>query len=137
MELHLKLTGGLLIALGLFHAAFPRHFKWKEELKSMSLLNRQMMYIHTLFIALMVILIGLLSVLYAGALAHTELGWAVSLGIFIFWFIRLLVQFFGYSSKLWRGKAFETAMHILFSLLWSYISWVYFWTWWRGYVLHL
>ncbi|MCD6068569.1 MAG: hypothetical protein K0S33_3395 [Bacteroidetes bacterium] len=130
MILHLKITGILLVGLGLFHLIFPKHFKWKEELKDISQLNRQMMYIHTLFIGLMVVLIGLLSFFCAEELAGTHLGSTVSFGIFIFWFVRLFVQFFGYSPALWKGKTFETIIHILFAFLWAYVSTVYFYTWW-------
>jgi hypothetical protein len=37
----------------------------------------------------------------------------------------LYVQFFVYSTKLWKGKAFETMAHILFSLFWTYVSTVF------------
>jgi hypothetical protein len=42
--------------------------------------------------------------------------------------VRLYIQFFGFSSKLWKGKLFETATHILFSLFWIYLSSVFFLT---------
>jgi hypothetical protein len=36
-----------------------------------------------------------------------------------------------YSSILWKGKTFETAMHILFSILWVYLSIIYFLIFWN------
>jgi hypothetical protein len=42
---------------------------------------------------------------------------------------RLFIQFFGYSSKLWKGKIFETLIHIIFSLFWIYLSIVFFKIW--------
>lgn len=39
----------------------------------------------------------------------------------LFWAIRLFIQLFVYASKLWKGKTFETAMHVLFTLLWIYL----------------
>jgi hypothetical protein len=122
MELNLKIAGILQIALALLHARFPKRFGWKEELAPLSLLNRQVMYVHTFFIALTVFLIGLLCVTSAGDLINTALGRRVSLGLAIFWITRLVIQFFGYSSELWRGKTFETVIHIVFSLLWVYLS---------------
>tara|TARA_R110000737_G_scaffold217581_1_gene233983 strand:- start:720 stop:905 length:186 start_codon:yes stop_codon:yes gene_type:complete len=47
MEVHLKIIGVLLMALALVHIIFPKYFNWKEELKSLSLINKQMMTIHT------------------------------------------------------------------------------------------
>ena len=49
MEIHLKIIGTLLIALALIHLVFPKYFNWKTELQSLSLINRQMMSIHTFF----------------------------------------------------------------------------------------
>lgn len=126
METHIKLIGVLLILLALIHIAFPWYFKWKTELKSLSLINRQMMIIHTFFIALVVFLIGLLCLLSYSEIIETELGKTISIGIGIFWASRLFVQFFGYSSVLWKGKKFETLVHIVFSILWIYLSTVFF-----------
>ena len=125
LSIHLKIIGILLIGLAVVHVIFPRYFDWKTELQKLSLMNRQMMQVHTLFIALVVLLMGVLCLVSTNDLMETKLGKTVSLGFAIFWFIRLLVQFFGYSSKLWRGKTFETTVHILFSLLWIYLSTIF------------
>jgi len=126
MELQIKIIGSLLMSLAWVHIFFPKYFNWKEDLKSLSLINRQMMIIHTVFIALVVFLIGLLCFTSSEDLVFTNLGKKISLGLAIFWSIRLVIQFFGYSSKLWKGKLFETIIHILFSLLWTYLS-IIFW----------
>lgn len=122
MELHLKIIGFCLIGLGLVHAIFPRQFNWQQELSSLSIVNREMMYIHTFFIALTLLLVGLLCLTSATDLVSTPLGKRVSLGLGIFFFLRLFVQFFGYSSKTWKGKAFETTVHVLFSIFWTYVT---------------
>lgn len=127
MEIHYKIIGVLLIVLSLVHAIFPTYFNWDKELQSLSLINRQVMYVHTFFIALVVFLIGLLCLTSSPELINTPLGKQVSLGFGVFWSIRLVVQFFGYSSKLWRGKTLETIVHILFSILWAYLSMVFVW----------
>lgn len=125
MELHLKIIGLLLIALGLVHVIFPKYFNWKAELKSLSLINRQVMMVHTFFIALTVILMGLLCITSANELVQTSLGKKVSLGFGVFWTCRLLIQLFGYSSQLWKGKKFETIVHIVFTCTWIYLSVVF------------
>jgi hypothetical protein len=127
MYIHFKTIGVLLIILAFVHIIFPKYFKWKQELKSLSLINQQMMTIHTFFIALVVFLMGLLCLISATELADTKLGKTISLGLAIFWTIRLIVQFFGYSPQLWKGKTFETIVHILFSAFWVYIN-IIFWT---------
>ena len=122
MELHLKIIGSLLMALALLHFFFPKYFKWKQDLNSVSIINRQVMYIHSFFIALIVFLMGLLCQTSANELLNTVLGKRISLGLGVFWATRLIIQFFGYSAKLWMGKAFETTIHILFSIFWTYLS---------------
>ena len=88
-------------------------------------MNRQMMYIHSIFIAFFVFLVGVLCVTSSHELVTTTLGKTISLGLGIFWTARLIVQFFGYSSKIWRGKRFETVVHVLFCLFWAYVSVVF------------
>lgn len=126
MELHLNIIGYLLIGLSLIHTTFPKKFNWKDDFKSVSLINKEMMYIHTFFIGLIIFLNGILCIFCANDLISTNLGKKISLGLFIFWFCRLLFQFFGYSSALWKGKIFETSMHILFTILWFYLSITFF-----------
>ncbi|MGK6351607.1 hypothetical protein [Parapedobacter sp. DT-150] len=125
MTVHLKITGVLLMALALIHVFFPMYFNWRESLRPLSLINRQMMLVHVFFIALTVFLMGLLCVTHAEDIITTGLGKAISFGLGIFWVIRLLTQFFGYASELWRGKVFETTAHVIFSLLWVYFSAVF------------
>ena len=125
MEIHLKIIGILLILIALIHFVFPSYFKWKEELSSLSVVNREMMYIHSFFIAFVVFLIGLLCLTSTKELLGTDFGKRISLAIGIFWTARLIIQFFGYSPKIWRGKLFETTIHVVFSLFWAYISAVF------------
>lgn len=126
MVLQLKIIGLVLIVLALVHFVFPKYFHWEKELRGLSLVNKQIMYVHTFFIGLVVFLIGILCFFSPIELIETNLGKQISLGFAIFWSARLWIQFFGYSSELWRGKFFETSVHIVFVLLWSYLS-VIFW----------
>lgn len=122
MNIHLNIIGSLLIVLALVHSIFPKYFNWDIELKSLSLMNRQMMTVHTFFIALTVLLMGLLCLTSSIEIIETNLGKKLSLGLGIFWTIRLFIQLFVYSPKLWKGKTFETIIHIIFLILWTYIS---------------
>lgn len=125
MELHLKITGIALMLLAFSHIMFPKYFNWKVELRSLSLINRQMMQVHTFFIALTVFLLGLLSFSLSEDLIKTDLGHKLCIGIGVFWTIRGVFQLVVYSSKLWKGKLFETIVHIVFSGFWIYLSVIY------------
>lgn len=132
MVLHLNIIGFSCIILSLLHLVFPGYFQWKQELKAVSLINRQLMYVHTFFIALVIFLIGLLCLTSSTDLIKTPLGNRLALGLFTFWGTRLFFQFFVYSPRLWQGKRTETAVHILFSFMWTYFSIVFFAIYWGG-----
>ena len=101
MELHLKITGLILVILAIVHGVFPRHFHWQKELSSLSLVNKQMMYVHTFFIALVILLMGLLCLTSSKELIETNLGKRICLGLSVFWIIRLVIQFFGNGQFIW------------------------------------
>ncbi len=125
MELHLNIIGAILIFLSIIHVRFPKYFNWAKELGAMSLINRQMMYVHTFFVALVVFLMGILCLTSAELLVSSELGKRICLGLGVFWGLRLFFQFFVYSKELWKGKRFESVVHIVFSLLWVYFMIVF------------
>lgn len=125
MTLHIKIIGTILIFLSLIHLVFPRYFKWKEELAKLSLVNRQILKVHTFFIALMLLLMGMLNLAHPLELQELTLGRSISLGLGVFWSARFIIQFTGYSSQLWKGKTFETIIHIVFSINWAYFSFIY------------
>lgn len=126
MKLQLEITGILFAMLAMLHLRFPRYFNWKDDLKSTSLINRQMMYVHTFFIALILFLMGMLCLVGANDIISTRLGHLLAIGLFIFWGLRLYFQFFVYSTQLWRGKKLETIIHIVFCVLWTYFSALFF-----------
>lgn len=99
----IPLIGCGLVALALIHAVFPKVFDWKRELPLLSLVNRQLMTVHTFFIALMVFLMGLLFVSSAELLLYSALGRKILWGLSFFWLARLITQLFGYSPKIMAG----------------------------------
>lgn len=113
------------MALAAVHAIFPKYFNWKQELASLSLINKQMMQVHTFFIALVVLMMGFICFTSPTELLETPLGKKISLAFAIFWGARFVIQFFGYSSALWKGKTFETVVHIVFAAFWGYCTVVF------------
>ena len=132
MALQLQIIGFLLMILAVIHVIFPSYFKWKTELASLNLINKQLMYVHTFFVALAVFLMGFLCVSAYEEIINTKLGHKIALGIAVFWGFRLFFQFFVYSPKLWQGKTFETIVHICFSLLWSYLTVIFSLIFWNA-----
>ncbi len=58
-------------------------------------------------------------------LTHSELGALVAAGLALFWLCRLFAQWFVYDRSLWRGKRFETTVHLGMSFLWASYAVVY------------
>lgn len=126
IALHIKIAGALQLLLAFSHIFFPRRFGWKEDCAKLTLLNRQIFFVHAFFITLVLVLFGVLSVFYGHLLLRGDgLGKVVLGGLFIFWLARLFIQLFVYDSQLWRGHRFNTAMHIFFSLMWFYYVTIY------------
>ena len=125
MYLQIQIVGILLVILALLHIAFPKYFNWRQELGQLSLINRQMFYVHSFFIAFTVLMMGLLCLTSTQELLSTGLGKRICLALGIFWIVRLIIQFFVYSSELWKGKRFETVVHVLLSVLWIYAGAVF------------
>jgi len=132
LHFHMQMVGALQIALALAHTAFGRRFNWKEETARLSLLNRQIFYVHTVFICVVLIFFGLVSLFCANELlAPSRLATFVLAGMTFFWTLRLLFQFFVYDTRLWKGNRFNTNVHIFFSALWTYLGCVYGATLWN------
>lgn len=126
LELHLRIAGALQIALALLHLDFPKRFRWKEELARLSLLNRQIFLVHTVFICVVLTMIGALSLLAPRTLLEpTSLSRLVLGGFAVFWGLRLVFQWLVYDSRLWRGDSFNTAVHAVLTAIWAYLSAVY------------
>jgi hypothetical protein len=129
---HLRICGALLLALSLLHLVFPARFQWRQDLGKLTLLNRQIFYVHTFFLCVVLVMMGLLCLFGATALvAPSPLGVWVAAGLTIFWQLRWVSQHFVYDSSLWRGKPLETIVHVMFSLLWTYLCVIYGWLLWH------
>jgi hypothetical protein len=122
-EVHLRIVGVLLLALVALNFYVPRRFNWREELATLSLLNRQIFQVHAAFICVILTMFATLALLYTRELLQpTPLARAVLALLAIFWFLRLLTQWLVYDRRLWRGKRFETIVHVVFTGVWAYFA---------------
>jgi len=123
---HLVAAGLLQIGLAVSHLWLPRRFGWKEELARLSLLNRQIFIVHCLFIVLILLLFGGLTLFFGELLLQpAPLASIVLGGLACFWGARLYAQWFIYDKALWRGRTFETDIQLVVTFLWSYLVLVY------------
>lgn len=121
-DLQLSVAGILQVSLAFAHLGFGRRLGWKDDLARLSLVNRQIFQVHTFFIGLVLVLFGMLDLLAGKLLLDgSVLARSVSGGLAVFWGARLWVQWFVFDHRLWRGKRFETTVHAIFTLLWTWL----------------
>ena len=123
---HLHVGGVAMASLVVVNMFVPSRFHWREEMSRLSLVNRQIFQVHTVFLVLTLGLFSALLLTCASALLEpTRLSRAVLTGLTIFWALRMVVQWCFYSSALWRGHRFNTVVHCVFSVLWIYLTSVF------------
>ena len=124
--IHLRIVGIIMASLVVVNMFVPGRFRWREEMRRLSLVNRQIFQAHSVFLVLTLALFSAL-LLTSGAelLEPTRLSRAVLAGLTIFWALRMLMQWFFYSPAIWRGHRFNTVMHYVFSATWVYVTIVF------------
>lgn len=115
----LRLAGAGLILLAVLHVPISRHLKWREQALLLSPVNASIFRVHTFFICLVLVMMGLPclvdpSVFLEYSRAGAWLAWSYA----VFWATRLFFQWFVYPTDLWRGKKFETIAHACFTVVW-------------------
>lgn len=89
----LILAGGILnLLFAVFHLLFPKLFNWKDELKSLNFINRNIMEVLNLCLAFVFIIFSYISIFHTDEMLNTGLGFSLTAGISIFWLLRSLEQ---------------------------------------------
>ncbi len=126
LEWPLRVAGAGLILLALLHVPISRELKWKEDARKLSPMNESVFHVHTFFVCLVLVIMGLPSLLTPQALLEKSmLGKWTAVSWSVFWFIRLYCQWFVYRSDLWKGNPKETFIHYWFTLVWIYLTTLY------------
>ncbi|MDH3670553.1 MAG: hypothetical protein OES46_05245 [Gammaproteobacteria bacterium] len=98
----LILIGGLYnLALAVFHLLFWKLFNWKQDLASLTPLNRAVVQILNLCLTFVFLVFAYISFFHANELLHSKLGRSLLALMAIFWFLRAIEQiiFFGLRRK--------------------------------------
>jgi len=99
-ELLLRIGGVLQLGILLASALVPGVLQWKTELRSLSPLSRQLIWVHGAFIVLVIIGLGLVSVIEAEQLSDGSLlARSVCGFIAVFWGARLAIQCFVFDGR--------------------------------------
>ncbi len=98
----LIIIGGLYnLALAVFHLLFWKLFNWKQDLATLTPLNRAVVQILNLCLTFVFLLFAYISFFHANELLHSKLGRSLLALTAIFWFLRTIEQiiFFGLRRK--------------------------------------
>jgi len=95
----LRIGGALHFGILIASALVPQVLDWRKSLASLDKLLRQLIWVHGIFIVLVIIGFGVLSLLNAGALASGSLlARSVCGFISFFWLARLVIQCFVFDA---------------------------------------
>ncbi len=87
------LAGGIYhVAGAIYHLMFWKLFRWKEDLASLSIINRAVMQILNLCLTFVFLIFAYISIFHAAELLTTGIGKALLLLIAMFWFLRAIEQ---------------------------------------------
>ena len=97
----ISLFGGGLFNLGftVFHLFFWKLFDWKNDLASLTPVNRSVMQILNLCLTFMIFVMAYLSLFLPREMLATHLGKSLLVAFAIFWFFRMLEQIFVFEVK--------------------------------------
>lgn len=131
LAIHLQIMGWISLILAALYPIYPKRFRWHQELQQVSMLTRQVFFVHCGFIILLLVMQGVLLAGFQEVLLQpNSAGLALTVGLLIFWIYRLIAQLFIYDRRLWQGNSLHTIVHVAFTGLWCYLSAVSGWALW-------
>jgi len=119
LQVALIAAGAGQIGIAVINLFLVRLMRWEEDLARMSLLVREVFWIHGWFISAMLTLFGILTLRFAAEMSAGEnpvLQWLAG-AIGIFWALRAVLQVTHYSPSHWRGQPGRTLIHILILII--------------------
>ena len=123
LSLNLRIAGAVILGLAAAYPIYPRYFRWREELQAVSMLTRQIFFVHCGFIVMLLVLQALLLLAVPETLIESSTATvALLVGLMAFWLYRLIAQLFLFDRRLWVGNQLHTVMHGLFTAVWCYLS---------------
>ena len=93
MKLVTKASGIYNVALVIFHLLFRHIFNWKEDLRSLSFLNKAIMQVLNMSLTFAFIIYSYISLIHTKELMATSLGQTLLVLMAVFWFARSVEQF--------------------------------------------
>jgi len=106
MEALIKAGGIYNIILVVFHLLFWRIFHWKEDLQSLSFLNRAILPVVNLSLTFVFVIFAYISLVHTIELLSTPLGNSLLIFISLLWSARAIMQIIYFKLDHWTSFAF-------------------------------
>lgn len=124
----LKLAGLAQLVLVAGSVAIPKCLDWKGGLAGLKTLLRQMFWTYAVYISVMHLFFGIVSLfaaeeLLSGGMVTTSL----CVLMFVWWFARIMIQFFYFDKSEVPETTFNKLAEVALVLLFIYLSGVYGW----------
>lgn len=93
-------AGGVFhLAIAIFHLFFWRIFHWKEDLASLTRINRAVTQILNICLTFLFFVAAYVSFFHVEELLSTTLGRTILASIALFWVLRLILQFVFFGAR--------------------------------------
>ncbi len=94
------------LAFAIFHMFFWKLFNWKEELRLMTFRNRGILQIQNICLIVLFLGLAIMPILSLNDLYETRLWKFLLLFISLFWFVRMICQYFFYKLSTSLSRVF-------------------------------
>ena len=122
----LRVAGGSLVVLSLFHVVLWRTLDWGGEMARLSPLNARVFAVHTFFVAFVLCALGLLSLLAPRLLVEpSELARLLLAAVVVFWIARLVIQPLVFDRAMQSGWTRSLVVRVGASVVWALYVAVY------------
>ena len=129
MEALILIGGVLHFSVLIASVQVPRILKWREELAKLDPFLRRMFWVYGIFIVLVILGFGTISVSQAEALTSgSALGRWICGFIGVFWGLRLIIQFTVFGRPTFLTSLLHRTGYHLLTLLFLYLTSIYLYT---------
>ncbi len=129
LKIALTLAGIAHLGILVASATVPKALNWRDNLRPLPLLLRQMFWVYGSFIVLMIVCFAVITLANTETLAKGEnplARWVCGM-IALFWFVRLLVQFFAFDPRSFLTTTFYRIGYHSLTVVFIYLTAVYAW----------
>ena len=106
------------LVLACLNLRLDKLLHWESELAGMSLLLREVFFVHKWFISIILAIFGVITLRFADDLSVglNPMGHWFAVGIGLFWGIRTIIQWLYYSRSHWVGDKGKTIVHWILTI---------------------